>query len=534
MIRYHKNNNVDSTRVIDIRKYKQINPSSQNLTDKQIIAIFFSEFNMKSNIDIFPDDFDIKLYRIIVPETEKMSDIELIKKCCDDGEINPRYKELKLPKKFDVCVYKELNNDLKIMSDHDAIKHYVNSGKYEGRKYIDKYFDKQYFAKKYCYDIDDINLYSKYIADIRQEKCEGIHKRIAKMNPNDRKKYIILVNHDDSIYGASIYIYYLFLYLKKKYHKDNSIKVNLATIRYDTMLFDKFGIHERDVIEYHNEPTLLCHVYLKYKPKIFYLNSCNDIYTKIYPYLNKNNVILHSHEVCDHYFKDILPDYVVSDRIAHQYRIKCHKPNIQPPVLFNIDEIFKLCNEPIDYEIKNAHGVMNNKNINIGMCGSICQRKGYNIFIEISKQYPNHNFIWLGGEKTNVFNGLSNVYHIYYEANPFKYYRKIFDYFILFSLIDPCPYVVLENILVETNIITFKNNIFADHTHELTKLFYKEMKCSISIENCKKAIDTHVKNKKSIYLSGMGREYIEKYFHKLSVIEKHIEDNLASSWWDVI
>ena len=41
----------------------------------------------------------------------------------------------KIPNGFDVNEYKEINVDLKKHSNYDAIKHYINHGIKEGRKY---------------------------------------------------------------------------------------------------------------------------------------------------------------------------------------------------------------------------------------------------------------------------------------------------------------------------------------------------------------------------------------------------------------
>ena len=45
---------------------------------------------------------------------------------------------IKLPKNFDINIYKKYNNDLSSMTNNELIKHFVNYGYYEDRKYKKK------------------------------------------------------------------------------------------------------------------------------------------------------------------------------------------------------------------------------------------------------------------------------------------------------------------------------------------------------------------------------------------------------------
>jgi AAA15 family ATPase/GTPase len=72
----------------------------------------------------------------------------------------------------------------------------------------DKYFDKNFFIKKYNYDKNDKNIYLKYIKDITQEKNDYFIKIVDNTIFDKNKKNIFLVNHSESIYGASVFVYY--------------------------------------------------------------------------------------------------------------------------------------------------------------------------------------------------------------------------------------------------------------------------------------------------------------------------------------
>lgn len=58
--------------------------------------------------------------------------------------------------------------------------------------------------------------------------------------------------------------------------------------------------------------------------------------------------------------------------------------------------------------------------------------------------------------------------------NVYKYLYQLVDLFISFSITDPCPFVIIENILLETYTLTFPPNIYYDHKNPLIKKFYIE------------------------------------------------------------
>ena len=155
------------------------------------------------------------------------------------------------------------------------------------------------------------------------------------------------------------------------------------------------------------------------------------------------------------------------------------------------------------------------------MCGQITERKNYELFIKISKIYLNYNFIWIGDD-SNIFDEYQNIYHVKSTNNPYKYYKQIIDYFILFSKQDPCPYVILENILLETNIITFNKNIYYYHNNNLLEKIYFSYEGEINLINCQDAINTYVTGKKYNNEKN-GYEYIKKYFSKPNIVENKIE-----------
>ena len=83
---------------------------------------------------------------------------------------------------------------------------------------------------------------------------------------------------------------------------------------------------------------------------------------------------------------------------------------------------------------------------------------------------------------------------------------------MLFSIIDPCPYVILENILLNNNIIVFNPNILYNHNDISLKSFYHIYPYEISLYNCSMAINRYVKNKKIINNRNFGEIYIRNKF----------------------
>ena len=129
---------------------------------------------------------------------------------------------------------------------------------------------------------------------------------------------------------------------------------------------------------------------------------------------------------------------------------------IQPPIISNthfMDDEFKKV-----VRIRNKFNLLNQDKITIGMCGSLMERKNSNMFLKLAQLMPNFNFVWIGGAVL-IGEDIKNFYHIQEIQFPYKYYRQL-DYFILTSTIDPCPYVVLENLYLDNRILTFTENIF--------------------------------------------------------------------------
>lgn len=508
----------------NVDNYRELNPDLKNMTDVQLMSHYqlFNYENERIYKLNLPEDFNVDEYKRLNPDLCNLDDLVLKKHYSLHGEKENRlYKEI-LPNNFLVSCYRFLNPDIDDLSDLELKVHYQKYGIFEERKYVDTLYDPMYFKKKYFnkQNLTDDELYKKYTLDIKLHKSKKVKHMYDKLIL-PKKNTIFFVDHDKNGYGACHYLYLLFNICKEKYKTINFV---LIVINYVPQLEEKYSILKSETIEYLGDPSLLYMLYNKIKPLVMYMNSANYAMYRIINVIPRNKIIFHSHEIKSHYLlhQAITPDYVVSEKISSQY-IK--KPKIQPPFLSEIHKILELANEPVD-PIKNKYGCLDNKKITITMCGSITERKNYKLFIEVSKMFHEHNFLWIGGNETDIFYPYKNIYHVPLTQNPYKYYKQCTDYFILFSLIDPCPFVILENILLGVPCIVFEENIFVKHDKNILKEYYHEISGEINLLNCSNAINMLVKSKncaESTCDNNAGYHYICKNYSYPTYIVSDIE-----------
>jgi hypothetical protein len=306
---------------------------------------------------------------------------------------------------------------------------------------------------------------------------------------------IILIDHDIHFFGASKYLFYLSHELKKK-------KITCQYIGIIPHDFAKFDFY------YHNDLFSILKYIENNNPKYIYINSMNTTLFQIIDYIPKEKLIFHSHESMNDYpHESILPDFVVSEKIAQQYYDRYQiKPKIQRPFIPKeyIMNILQLAQEPVDQKY------IDNERITIGMCGEISKRKNFHLFATIASVFPQYDFLWIGGHTEETLS--KNIIVLPYTNNPYQYYYHCIDYFLLTSEYDPCPYVILENILLETPIILFEKSIFTSHTDELIHSFLCTIKDSFHLRSGIRSIYQYVVQKKTKKIIGHGQEYIQKYF----------------------
>ena len=102
----------------------------------------------------------------------------------------------------------------------------------------------------------------------------------------------------------------------------------------------------------------------------------------------------------------------------------------------------------------------------VGMCGLAQPRKGADLFFEVAKRLPDHDFVWIGpwAPPETDLNGatverfrkerLPNFYLTGLVDNPYAHLRRI-DAFVLTSREDPNPLVIAEALLLGKAVLAF-------------------------------------------------------------------------------
>lgn len=450
-----------------------------------------------------PEDFDAAGYKLYNPDLSNFNDEQLRNHYKYHGRAEERVYRIDIPEDFDVDAYRNLNVDIFDQTDAWLKAHYFRAGKAEGRKYIDPFFDKQFFCAYNNIKTEEYTGYRDYLKDIRQVKSQTIFERMADIPLLE--DHILLVSHDSSIYGATHYLYLIFHELKAL-----GKKVKVVEMHHNEALFKKYGLVEDDVMFYYNDPTLLYYMCTKSNPKKVYFNSMNSCMATVAAYIPREKLLIHSHEVRKHYICETLPDFVVSARISGEYD---NSAKVQPPIidartLASMDEEFNK-----DVELCNAYGPIDRSKIAIGMCGSLCDRKNWKTFLSAAEKLSGFNFIWVGGS-FDIGEDLLNFYHVKNVSLPYKYYR-LFDYFLLTSLEDPCPYVVLENLYVGNRVLTFKENIYTSHGCENLREVYFEKDGEVSLNSVLEHIFQTCTEKALYPRPEAGKKYVLAGYTKL-------------------
>ena len=290
---------------------------------------------------------------------------------------------------------------------------------------------------------------------------------------------IILLDHDFRFFGASRYLKFLHGELLKR---GSSVAYLIPG---PTDEVPDYTLYDQD--------SLLSIIH-RLDPRLIYVNSMNPIVYHHLGEIQKYNTIFHSHEAAS----PILPDLVVSESIAGRYRetVKIQKPFLPVP---KIDEIYRYSRQDI----------MNTK-ITLGMCGEVSDRKNFNLFSIVARLFPQYMFIWVGGDRDEIIH--HNFYLYKYTKCPYSFFRS-FDYLLFTGADDPCPYVILENIILETPILLFRNSILTRHPLEFVKYLDREL----DIRSMIRSIYLFVCEKKKQNISDSGYRYIKDNYSSCQV-----------------
>lgn len=276
-------------------------------------------------------------------------------------------------------------------------------------------------------------------------------------------------------------------------------------------------------------------------PDLVYVNSsCSEVYAQASSKLNIP-IIYHGHEGemgmdselkayiipfknCHKEIKNIkyYSASLDTSKMMRKYLGICKTKEIKEFQAINKDKILRKANEKISIELKKEDRLL------FGMVGSGSYRKGVDLFVNCARTHPEHDFVWIGKKNDlgHLFDELpNNMKFLGLQKNPQKF-MKHFDFFLLSSREDLFPLVVIESLILDTQVIYYKQNIGAKN--ELDKLG------CIGIEtkqdnNLSEAIKSGIINKEK----KINKGYLEKFYVK-TVVDQIIVSNIIDLTKNII
>jgi hypothetical protein len=411
-----------------------------------------------------PSHFTAATYRELNPDLRNLSDDDAVQHYILHGMREGRvFVGDEVPHDFHPQLYRHLNHDLIQMSDDELVAHYRRAGKRENRRYRDDLWDRE--------TITESTYFEEVVKDLSLSKGRDFDRicteHLLAINALVEPPSLVLVSHDHSISGATI-----FLLILAEWCVEHDVKIMLlmpGDVNGDVLT--RYNIDERLVFNYRSDAHVLFRVLKRAEERcapLFYFNSCNTEICRVLPHLPRDRVILHSHEVPEHYVcgRGFTPDFVVSSLIADMWlRETGRRPCIFPPLL-TTRQLARIVTEANAVPPAASLCVRDQTRTSVAMCGQLSARKNFRAFSAAAALCPDIDFVWIGGIQTpDCFAKQKNVIHIPQLISPFSSLAKV-DYFVLTSEIDPCPYVVLESLLLGLHVIAFEDNIFTRHDSE--------------------------------------------------------------------
>lgn len=286
-------------------------------------------------------------------------------------------------------------------------------------------------------------------------------------------------------------------------------------------------------------------------PNLVYVNStCSEVYAQASHKLNIP-LIYHGHEG-EMGMKSELKAYIIPFKNCHKefnniiyYSASLNTSKMMRKYLgisknkeirefqaINKDKILRKAQAKIAIELKKEDRLL------FGMVGSGSYRKGVDLFINCARSHPEHDFVWIGKKDDlgHLFDVLpDNMKFLGQQKNPQKF-MKYFDFFLLSSREDLFPLVVIESLILDNQVIYYKQNIGA--TNELDDLGCIGVE-SVQDNDLSEAIKLGIieRNKK------INEGYLEKFYVKtvvdqiivsdiIDLTENIVNDTLQNIYWD--
>lgn len=352
---------------------------------------------------------------------------------------------------------------------------------------------------------------------------------------NTNKSTIVLLNHSETLTGAPYVIHNLFNELMN----DDRINVYLFTPKVNSDLFRKINIKPdfcSNIIQFYHNPLFIKKCLNKINPKCIVVNSFSSEFVCLEKTFNKYNTVLYVHETYEHYIPNQINLSIDCKLLlcADHYTLNSFqkkkfnsKTNLLPPkfvsgyfedIKKNIKPIFSLVevNQFLKWTSKPL----------IGMVGTPCERKNYELFMSLSKFLPNYEFVWIGGHESLQLKNLT----IIPQTSDVLSYMYLFNCFFLTSQIDLCPIVLLEALSLNIPSLIFKDNIGFEHNKCKHLNIINGNINQFKMDELKKFIDDTIKFPELVEnkLSPNGNNYIKQNFiyadgEFVQLLEKQID-----------
>jgi hypothetical protein len=386
----------------DVEVYKKINKDLSHFTDEEAKYHFINHgfYEQRLYKIEIPNDFDVEVYKKINEDLSHFTNEEAMVHYINYGFYERRRYKIELPRGFDVEVYKKINEDLSHFTNEEAMVHYINYGFYERRSYShNKQENNDYYncninnldnIKRF--KLDDENTYNfDNISIFRNDK---IDKNIGDLV--DYKSFILVIDFPESYVGGtnsflnSIILKYKdkqdFLILRKK--NENFV----FTINDEIKLINNFN--ESQVINFLKfNITKIVKIFINhimdYSEKfLFFLFRMNkEVSTITHDYSlikGSRNSQPYYDQLCSSEDDNNLIN--LFDKIITQNEVNVL--NIKNKLVENKDNI--IISELPDFKKKQEIITSKNKEIIIGVIGSVTEEKGYKIIEDINKYIKNN------------------------------------------------------------------------------------------------------------------------------------------------
>jgi glycosyltransferase involved in cell wall biosynthesis len=197
-------------------------------------------------------------------------------------------------------------------------------------------------------------------------------------------------------------------------------------------------------------------------------------------------------------------------------------------IALDFAEIFRLSKDK-DAIAETAGGrvLADSERLLVGMVGYGSARKGADIFYEVAKSLPEHDFIWVGNwdnidvpnYKQYASERLKNFYVCGDVENPYKYIKR-FDLFFLSSREDPNPIVLAEAMLLQVPIFCFaESTSVRDFLGRNAILLHGSTNSDDAIRFLRKIDKAELKSGEL----GPSRNLIDEYFNVNNKVESIIQ-----------